>query len=75
MKKITIHEITLSVSFDSDNYQEAAEMAASLVRDCEWAAYKINESHNPRERPAPVVADSYDWLNGCDDTVHHDDPF
>ena len=50
-------------------------MAASLVRDCEWAAHKINESRNPRERPAPVVADSYDWLNGCDDTVHHDDPF
>lgn len=67
MKQITIHEITLSVRFDSDNHQEAAEMAASLVRECEWAALRINEARNPQPAPQPPepITD-FDWL---------DDPF
>lgn len=49
-------------------------MAASLVRDCEWAARKINESRNAQPAPQePILDPNVDWLN--DMTVHHDDPF
>lgn len=74
MKRITIHAITLSVNFDSVNHQEAAEMAASLVRECEWAALRINKERNPQPAPQPPepITD-FDLLD--DGSVRHDDPF
>lgn len=78
MKKITVHEVTLTVSFDSDNHQEAAEMAAELVRECEWAARRINDRRNPFVFERPVYSPPCPHDDGADDggeMVHHDDPF
>jgi hypothetical protein len=76
--KITIHEVTFTVSFDSDHYQMSAEMAAMMVRECEWAAHRVNNYYQPSKpicEPPDPIHDLHedDGLN--DVTVHHDDPF
>lgn len=66
--KLTIHAITMSISFDTEHHQEAAEMAASLVRECEWAARKINDSHQPF-KPADFVP-----YPSSEEVVHEGEP-
>ena len=55
--KITIHEVTLTVSFNSDESMQAAEMAAMLVRECECAAHRVNTYFQPVE-PVKAIHDA-----------------
>lgn len=70
--KVTIHEVTFTVGFNSEDSMLSAEMAAMLVRECEWAAHKVNEYFQPSKPITPIPDCS---VEPDPNEVGHDDPF